>query len=185
MADPQDAALGGAIRRRRKTVGIAQKEMAAKLGVVPAIYGRMELGNRTVKATELLVIANALGVSTDDLLRQVTPVTPEEQVERARARREAAYSALHDYGAAVIDAIDAIEVLNEYDEPIGAMIDEQKFVADAAELVEWLRDSQPTRRGLAASSKDAIAAVREAIDDVAASVGVSRAVGEPDDRAFE
>lgn len=136
MADPQDRALGAAIRRRREALGLQQREIAGQAGLASVVYGRIELGNRPVRATELRDIAQALGVDMESLLREVTPVTAEELVQRVVMQRDAAASALRDYGSAFTEAA-------------AAVIKDEAFVGDdrdnlctASDLAEYLWDTQ-------------------------------------------
>lgn len=136
MADPQDRALGAAIRRRREALGLQQREIAGQAGLASVVYGRIELGNRPVRATELRDIAQALGTDMESLVREVTPVTPEELVQRVVMQRDAAASALRDYGSAFTEAA-------------AAVIKDEAFVGDdrdnlctASDLAEYLWDTQ-------------------------------------------
>lgn len=136
MADPQDRALGAAIRRRREALGLQQREVAAQAGLASVVYGRIELGNRPVRATELRDIAQALGVGMEALLGEITPVTAEELVQRAVVQRDAAAAALRDYGSAFTEAA-------------AAVIADEAFVGDnrnnlctASDLAEYLWDTQ-------------------------------------------
>ncbi|WP_100485892.1 helix-turn-helix domain-containing protein [Mycobacteroides abscessus] len=136
MADPQDRALGAAIRRRREALGLQQREVAAQTGLASVVYGRIELGNRPVRATELRDIAQALGVGMEALLGEITPVTAEELVQRAVMQRDAAAAALRDYGMAFAEAA-------------AAVIADGAFVGDGSngletpsELAEYLWDTQ-------------------------------------------
>lgn len=136
MADPQDRALGAAIRRRRESLGLQQRQVAAQAGLASVVYGRIELGNRPVRATELRDIAQALGVGMESLLGEITPVTAEELVQRAVMQRDAAAAALRDYGSAFIEAA-------------AAVIADGAFVGNGSndletpsELAEYLWDTQ-------------------------------------------
>ena len=62
MVNAEDKALGAAIRRRREAAGIQQQVLAAEVGLAPGGMGRVELGTRPVRATELRIIARELGV---------------------------------------------------------------------------------------------------------------------------
>lgn len=163
MADPQDRALGGVIRARRTARGLQQQEMAERLGMAPVVYGRIELGNRPVKATELRDIARVLGVSTDDLLRAVAPVSVEEQVERAAAKRDTAYTALREYGNAVVDAIAAVEGQ-------GAVMDTMQL-DDGNDVADWLRSSQPGYVGITVP-ETLVPVLRQVLTDLAESLPI-------------
>lgn len=135
MADPQDRALGAAIRRRREALGLQQREVAARTGLAPVVYGRIELGNRPVRATELRDIAQALGVGMESLLGEITPVTAEELVQRAVMQRDAAAAALRDYGLAFAEA--AAAVIAD-----GAFVEGSNDLETPSELAEYLWDTQ-------------------------------------------
>lgn len=135
MADPQDRALGAAIRRRREALGLQQRQVAAQAGLASVVYGRIELGNRPVRATELRDIAQALGVGMESLLGEITPVTAEELVQRAVMQRDAAAAALRDYGSAFIEA--AAAVIKD-----GAFIEGSNDLETPSELAEYLWDTQ-------------------------------------------
>lgn len=165
MADPQDRALGAVIRARRTARGLQQQEMAERLGLAPVVYGRIELGNRPVKAMELRDIARVLGVTADELLVSVSPVTPEQQVERAAAKRDTAYNALREYGSAVLDAIAAVTTSES-----GAVLDDQQL-DDGEDVAAYLRDSRPLFDGLTVPA-DLITVLRRVLDDLAVSVSL-------------
>ncbi|MGV0656753.1 helix-turn-helix transcriptional regulator [Mycolicibacterium thermoresistibile] len=173
MADPQDRALGAVIRARRVGRGLQQQEMAEMLGLAPVVYGRIELGNRPVKATELRDIARILGVSTDDLLREITPVTPEQQVERAAARRDTAVTSLVAYGNAVVDAVAAVQESDH-----GALLGDAQL-EDADDLTTWLRDSAPSFEGITVPAP-LTPVIRQVLDDTAALIPIYPSKGNPD-----
>lgn len=135
MADPQDRALGGAIRRRREALGLQQRQVAAQTGLASVVYGRIELGNRPVRATELRDIAQALGVGMESLLGEITPVTAEELVQRAVVQRDAAAAALRDYGSAFIEAAAAVVA-------DGAFVEGSNDLETPSDLAEFLWDTQ-------------------------------------------
>lgn len=144
------------------------------LGLAPVVYGRIELGTRPARATELRDIARILGVSTDDLLFSASPVTPEQVVERAAARRDTAHRALRDYAQAVLEAVAAVEGSDH-----GAVIRDEQ-ITDASDVCRWLESSAPLVDGVTARA-DLIAVVRAALDNLAGSVRVYAARGEDDD----
>lgn len=173
MADPQDRALGAVIRARRTARGLQQQEMAERLGIAAVVYGRMELGNRPVRATELRDIAKVLGISTDDLLRGVNPVTAEEMVERAASRRDTAYTGLREYVSAVVDAVEAVRESDH-----GALMDDEQ-IDDAEELAAWLRSSQPHFDGLTVPG-DLASVLRQVLTALAESVPIYPSKGSSD-----
>ncbi|ORA63913.1 MULTISPECIES: helix-turn-helix domain-containing protein [Mycobacteroides] len=147
MADPQDRALGAALRRRREALGLQQREVASAAGLASIIYGRIELGNRPVRATELRDIARALGVDMGSLLDEIAPVTAEELVQRVVMQRDAAASALRDYGSAFTEAA-------------AAVVADGAFVGDGwndletpSDLAEYLWDTQDHYKPLRAPAE--------------------------------
>lgn len=134
--DTLDKALGEAIRRRRNSTGLNSKDVAERVGMNAAVYGRIELGTRPCRAHELGEIAKVLGVTADDLLRGMNPVTAEELVERASAQRDITYAALHDYANTVLEAAQAVT-------DTGACVDNTDMHT-VADLARWLSDSSPS-----------------------------------------
>ncbi|WP_157896105.1 MULTISPECIES: helix-turn-helix domain-containing protein [Mycobacteroides] len=174
MADPQDRALGAALRRRREALGLQQREIAAAAGLASIVYGRVELGNRPVRATELRDIARALGVGMESLMAEITPVTAEELVQRAVVQRDAAASALRDYGSAFTEAA-------------AAVIQDEAFVGDdrenlctASDLAEYLWDTQDHYPPLHAPSGVA-PVLQQVLARVPASLVTLTSLGDEDD----
>lgn len=174
MADPQDRALGSAIRRRREARKLRQREIAERLGVAPLVYGRMELGTRPIKAVELRELANMLGVSADDLLANARPVPVEEMVSRAEAHRDAAHASLRGYAAAVVDAVDAV-AKSEY----GAHIGGYKVLETPSDLIEHLADI-PVFEGLTVDA-ELVPLLRGALVTLAEAVPLYTTRGEQGD----
>jgi transcriptional regulator with XRE-family HTH domain len=71
----------GTIRRRMKSAGITQKELAEKLGVTPARVSRMLNDNRNVTLASMAMIADALGAKWSGLT-----LKPIEENKKAFAR---------------------------------------------------------------------------------------------------
>lgn len=173
MADPQDRALGAAIRRRRESLGLQQRQIAAQAGLASVVYGRIELGNRPVRATELRDIARILGVDMESLVREVSPVTAEELVQRAVVQRDAAAAALRDYGSAFIEAA-------------AAVIADGAFVGNGSndletpsELAEYLWDTQDHYVPLRAPA-DVAPVLQQVLARVHASLVTLSSVGDED-----
>ena len=57
------------IRDVRKAKGITQQELGEKTGIDQASISRMERGQKTIKLNDLKVIAEALEVSLEELVR--------------------------------------------------------------------------------------------------------------------
>jgi transcriptional regulator with XRE-family HTH domain len=62
-----DAAIANAIRRRRRLLGLTQKEVAAQVGVRFQQINKYETGANKVSASRLQSIAHALSCSVCDL----------------------------------------------------------------------------------------------------------------------
>ncbi|MBV0918044.1 anaerobic benzoate catabolism transcriptional regulator [Mycobacteroides abscessus subsp. massiliense] len=172
MADPQDRALGAAIRRRREALGLQQRQIAAQAGLASVVYGRIELGNRPVRATELRDIARILGVDMESLVREVSPVTAEELVQRAVVQRDAAAAALRDYGSAFAEA--AAAVIKD-----GAFIEGSNDLETPSDLAEYLWDTQDHYVPLRAPA-DVAPVLQQVLARVHASLVTLSSVGDED-----
>ena len=64
----EQPALGARIRELRDQAGLDQSAIAAALGLQQPDVSKIERGERSVSATELFRIADALGFTVDDLL---------------------------------------------------------------------------------------------------------------------
>jgi len=62
--------IGGNIRRERKRRGFTIERMASVLGLTPSYLGLLERGARCPSLNQLVIICNALGFTTDELLTQ-------------------------------------------------------------------------------------------------------------------
>lgn len=58
----EGAALGAALRDRRKRLGYTQEDLADMLGFSPRLVGEIERGRGTVGIDKVLAFATALGV---------------------------------------------------------------------------------------------------------------------------
>lgn len=58
----EGAALGTALRSRRKRLGYTQEDLADMLGFSPRLVGEIERGRGTVGIDKVLAFATALGV---------------------------------------------------------------------------------------------------------------------------
>ena len=76
-------AMGRRIRRKRQEQGLTQAQFAKKIGVSTSFYGHIERGSRTPSIDTLVIIANALNVGLDALLRDDTP-KPVDDAQSAR-----------------------------------------------------------------------------------------------------
>lgn len=138
MADPEDRALGVAIRSRRFTLGMQQQEVAERIGMAPVVYGRIELGLRPARATELRDISRVLGVSADDLLRSISTESPEQIVERASVCQIAAHKALQEYNSALDEAVNAVKGCSH-----GVLMGDVRITSEI-ELHRWLETFLPS-----------------------------------------
>lgn len=84
------AEIGVRVKSLRTEKNIAQNELAQRTEIDPAALSRAENGKRAFAISELLVIADALDVSTDELLlREPEPTTMFRNEGGADAAREA------------------------------------------------------------------------------------------------
>ncbi len=61
--------LGQAVRLKRQELGVSQDDFAEKCGLHRTYIGSIERGERNVSLRNIVVIANAIGVSASELLR--------------------------------------------------------------------------------------------------------------------
>ena len=64
--------LGANIRKYRKQIGITQEQLAEKIGKSVNYIGMIERGKKVTSLTTFVLIANAIGISTDILLVGIT-----------------------------------------------------------------------------------------------------------------
>ena len=64
--------LGANIRKYRKQIGITQEQLAEKIGKSVNYIGMIERGEKVPSLKTFILIANALGASTDVLLVGIT-----------------------------------------------------------------------------------------------------------------
>ena len=62
--------LCGVITEARLEKGLAQKEIAQRLGVHPPFITKIEQGDRHILAVELLEISEAYGLGVEELMRR-------------------------------------------------------------------------------------------------------------------
>ena len=65
--------IGGRIRQVRKNKGMSQLDLAEASGLSASFISNVEMGRQSMNIRALIAISNALGVSTDLLLRNNTP----------------------------------------------------------------------------------------------------------------
>ena len=65
---PEHAALGRAIRELRSTAALSQEELAHRIGMHRTYLGGIERGERNPSYTNILRIAEALGIAGSALL---------------------------------------------------------------------------------------------------------------------
>jgi transcriptional regulator with XRE-family HTH domain len=69
-AEP-DRALGNVLRRLRNESGLSQESLAYRSGITTPTLARIELGQSSPAYTTVSAIAQALGVSMQDVVAQV------------------------------------------------------------------------------------------------------------------
>lgn len=62
--------LGLRIRRQRKLLHLTQDQLAERAGISVSFLGHIERGSRKAGLETLVLLANALGMSTDILLQE-------------------------------------------------------------------------------------------------------------------
>lgn len=72
-------ALGQAVSQIRETLGMSQREFAAKIGYRQSFVSKLELGLRRIDVVELVVLSRAIGVPASKLLLLVEEATPQGQ----------------------------------------------------------------------------------------------------------
>jgi len=65
--------LGARIRKLRKAQGLTQEELADRLGVTQALIASYETARRAIPLRKLCALAEALGVSLEELIGDSTP----------------------------------------------------------------------------------------------------------------
>ena len=68
--------VGAKIARLRDERGVAQRRLAAEIGLDPSALSRVESGERGLAVSELVTIAEFLDVSMDELLRDDVAAAP-------------------------------------------------------------------------------------------------------------
>ena len=63
--------FGMVLRARRKAAGMSQTELAVRAGLSSSFVSRMENGLRGPTVETVVELANALGMSASDLMREV------------------------------------------------------------------------------------------------------------------
>lgn len=82
--------LGAAIRARRLSLGLSMPALAEKAGTHWTTVSKIENGHRSVSAVRLVGLAEALGVTMDDLVKAAGEAARAAEAERGRAERERA-----------------------------------------------------------------------------------------------
>jgi transcriptional regulator with XRE-family HTH domain len=75
--------LGNLIQGKRKEMELTQEQFADKFGYPRTTLAKLESGARDIKATEIVTLAEQLGVSCDYLLGRTTAAAPDEVVKAA------------------------------------------------------------------------------------------------------
>ncbi|WP_235526204.1 helix-turn-helix domain-containing protein [Caulobacter sp. Root1472] len=60
----------------RKSYGLTQRELAARLGKPPSFVAKIEVGERRVDVVEFIAISRAIGVPDDGLLADLAATLP-------------------------------------------------------------------------------------------------------------
>ena len=89
--------LGANIRKYRKQIGITQEQLAEKIGKSVNYIGMIERGEKVPSLTTFVLIANAIGISTENSYAVQNSLYNERIGKLDNAKRNMLYS--------VIDAI--------------------------------------------------------------------------------
>ncbi|OSP53723.1 helix-turn-helix domain-containing protein [Pseudoruegeria sp. SK021] len=73
---PQDALVAELIEARR-TAGVTQADLAARLRCHQSLIARIESGQRRIDVVELLILLRAIGVQPGPILAAVAAALPE------------------------------------------------------------------------------------------------------------
>lgn len=76
--------LGKRVRARRTELNWTQEYLAREIGVSTSFIGHIERGSRKASIDTLVMLANAMDISTDDLLDGSLQKNPAEVVKPAR-----------------------------------------------------------------------------------------------------
>lgn len=68
MINVDNIGIGERVKQKRRELGMTQEELADKCAISTSYVGHIERGSGTMSVNTLLLIANALNVSTDYLL---------------------------------------------------------------------------------------------------------------------
>ena len=67
--------FGERVRRCRKAMGLTQGELAARTGISVSFLGHIERGTRKAGLESLVLLANAMSTTADDLLQDLLNFT--------------------------------------------------------------------------------------------------------------
>ncbi len=81
--------LGQRVRARRAELNWTQERLAQEIGVSTSFIGHIERGSRRASLDTLVLIANAMEISTDELLQDsLAPATVEKTPVRHLTKRQ-------------------------------------------------------------------------------------------------
>ena len=78
--------IGGRVKLEREKMGLTQEQFADKFGYPRSTVGKLEAGLRDFKSTEILTLAEQLGVSCDYLLGRTMVTAPDSFIQEAVTR---------------------------------------------------------------------------------------------------
>ena len=76
VSSPVHRAIIRALIQARKTAGLSQRDVAAKIGKPPSFVGKIEAVERNLSILEFVAWSGALGVDGSDILREITRDPP-------------------------------------------------------------------------------------------------------------
>ena len=80
--------LGARIRELRKSKGLTQEQIAAKMKCTRQKYARLEKGLIDISYTSILTIAQILGIKSEDITSSVNNISQEQPLFRGDSIQE-------------------------------------------------------------------------------------------------
>lgn len=85
------AIIGGNVAKYRDSAGLAQTQLAKRVGISTSFISRVERGQKMMKVHTLYAMARALNVSCDALLRLDGPTSQLENIKHLLEDQPSAY----------------------------------------------------------------------------------------------
>ncbi|GIZ97498.1 hypothetical protein TTY48_21100 [Tsukamurella sp. TY48] len=151
-----DKNLGRELRTRREAKDMSQERLAQVVGLNQSIVGRIEAGTRPCRATELVALAEALGVSAERLLADSAVPGFANADHQARAATSSAAAEL----ASLAVAITSLDLALQSD-PVGAT---ERGIGSLNEAIDAL-PVEPFSVGMTADAANTLPALFQRLFD--------------------